>query len=548
MKKKLLLPLFIAFSAYSFITCGKKPKINPSINGIHLNVDQDPMTFDPRKSADYISGTFQFLLFEGLVRMTPDSVASPGYAKEINVSEDGLTYTFHLRDGRWSNGVPITAYDFSQTWLDMLDPNFASPNAHLLFPIKNAEKAKLGLVKLRDVGIHIVNHNTLEIRLEHPTPYFKELICFPVFSPVCQHHIQDNLSWAECKGRDFICNGPYRLAKRISGREIILEKNPYYWDADSVDLEQITVSIVDNEMSALTMYDNNELDIIGLPFKGIPSDAIPDLLDKGLIDTTEIPGTTICCFNMDRFPFNNKNIRKAFAYSINRKDIVDHITLTNEVPGQHLLPEMLLPNQPEPFFQDGDIETARDYLEKGLKELGITVEELPKITLLHATSGIYPKVAQAVQEQWRKALGISVSLYPQEYKVFLDKLAKKDFCIGQCVWVAQYHDPMNILDRFRVKENGKNYSGFDNKEYKEIIDDSVYHANKNDRFDRLREALNILNEEVPLTAIYHWTNPYMKKDYVNGLLIQKSGFAHLHRIKIDKETIPYNRPLQAKVE
>jgi oligopeptide transport system substrate-binding protein len=542
MKKHLFITLALIFTTPLVISCGKKQTNKNTINGIHINVDTDPTTLDPRKSADYISGTFQYLLFEGLVRMTPDSIAAPAYAQQVEISDDGLIYTFHLRDGRWSNGVPITAYDFSQSWLDMLDPQFPSPNAHLLFPIKNAEKAKLGLVKIRDVGINVINHNTLEICLEHPTPYFKELICFPVFSPVCQHHVQNNLSWAESKGRDFICNGPYRLAQRTLSREIILEKNPYYWDADSVDLEQITISIVDNEMAALNMYDNNELDIIGLPFKGIPVDAIPDLLDKGLIDTTDIPGTTICCFNMHKFPFTNKNMRKAFAYSINRKEIVEHITLTQEIPGVDLLPEMLLPNQPEPFFQDGDVETARLHLKKGLQELGITLEELPKITLLHATSGIYPKIAQAVQEQWRKSLGIAVSLSPQEYKVFLDRLARKDFCISQCVWVAQYHDPMNILDRFRIKENGKNYPGFDNKEYKEIIDDSVYHANKEDRFERLRAALNILNEEVPLTAIYHWKCPYMKKDYVDGLLIQKSGFAHLHKIQLNKNILPDSRP------
>ncbi|MCH9617148.1 MAG: Oligopeptide-binding protein OppA [Chlamydiia bacterium] len=540
MKKYIFISLALIFTTSLIISCGKKQTQKNTLNGIHINVDEDPTTFDPRKSADYISGTFQYLLFEGLVRMTPDSVAAPAYAQKVDISDDGLIYTFHLRDARWSNGVPITAYDFSQTWLDMLDPQFNSPNAHLLFPIKNAEKAKLGLVKIRDVGINVINHNTLEVCLEHPTPYFKELICFPVFSPVCQHHVQNNPSWAKSKGRDFICNGPFRLVKRTPSREIILEKNPYYWDADSVDLEQITISIVDNDMTALNMYHSGELDIIGIPFKGIPADAIPDLLDKGLIDTTDIPGSTICCFNMDKFPFTNKNIRKAFAYSINRKEIVEHITLTHETPGMHLLPEMLLPDQPEPFFQDGDIETARLHLKKGLKELGITLEELEEISLLHATSGIYPKIAQAMQEQWRKALGIAVSLSPQEYKVFLDRLAKKDFCIGQCVWVAQYHDPMNILDRFRVKESVKNYPGFDNKEYKEIIDDSVYHSNKEDRFEKLRAALNILNEEVPLTTIYHWKCPYMKKDYVNGLLIQKSGFAHLHNIKMNRNTLPHD--------
>lgn len=546
--KKSLNTFFVFISILTLcLSCSKDNKIKETSNAIHVNIQLDPMTLDPRKGADYTSTSLQFLLFEGLVRMTPNSISSPGIANSIEISADKMKYTFHLRDAKWSNGIPITAYDFAQTWLDMLDPLFPSPNAHLLFPIKNAEKAKKGLINPRDVGIHALNYNTLEIYLETPTPYFEELITFPVFSPVCQNHIQENNDWAEATGTDFICNGPYRIAKRQIGNEIILEKNPYYWDADSVDLEQISISIIDNEMTALNMFHNNQLDMIGLPFTGIPSDSIPELLDKGLIKTTEIPATTICCFNVNKFPFANKNIRKAFAYSINRKEIVENITQTGEAPGVKLLPETLISDQPEPFFKDGDIETAQKYLKKGLEELDITIDDLPSLTLLHASTGIYPKVAQAIQEQWRKALGIRVQLRGFEYKVFLDKLAKKDFCISQCIWVAQYYDPMNILDRFRIKENAKNYPGFDNKEYRKIIDNSVYHSEKKQRFKELNKALNIINEEVPLTAIYHWKSPYMQKPYVKDLFVGPSGFFHLSTIKIKKNNTPPNSLSQISI-
>ncbi|MCH9811792.1 peptide ABC transporter substrate-binding protein [bacterium] len=533
MKNKIQI-LFPLLFTLLFFACEKKLPPSEKKNRLRLVVHQDPLTLDSRKSADFVSGTFQYLLFQGLVRMTPDSVAAPAIAEEIEISEDGLTYTFHLRDARWSNGVPITAYDFCQTWKDMLDPNFPSPNAHLLYPIQNAEKAKRGLASPNEIGICAINHNTLKIYLAKPAPYFKELICFPVFSPVCQHYVQDKPNWAETEGNAFVCNGPYKIARRIPGREIVLEKNPYYWDADSVDLEEITFTIVDNDMVALNMFENNELDIIGLPFKGIPSDSIPDLLSKGLIKTTDLPGTTICCFNMDIYPFTNKNIRKAFAFAINRKEIVDNITQTGELPGEDLLPPSLLDNQPTPFFIDGDQKMAKKYLEKGLKELGITVNDLPKITLLHAATGVYPKVAQAIQEQWRKTLGISVELCMHEYKTFLDKLAKKDFCISQCVWIAQYHDPMNILDRFCIKDNSKNYPGYDNQEYTDIIEASTYIQDKKKRFELLRQALCILNEEVPVTAIYHWKSPYMKKNYVENLQFHDSGFVDLHTVQINQ--------------
>lgn len=549
MIKKTLTLLLFSIMILSLVGCfDSQREIKSGVNGIHINVLEDPMTLDPRKGADFVSGSIQFLLFEGLVRMTPDSLSSPGIAKKIDVSEDGLIYTFHLRDAKWSNGVPITAYDFSKTWVEMLDPNFPAPNAHLLYPIKNAEKAKRGEVSLREVGVSVLNYNTLQVVLETPTPYFEELITFSSFYPICQHFVQENEKWCELCDRSFICNGPYRIAKRKVGRKIILEKNPHYWDADSIKLEQIEISIIDNEKTALNLFENNELDLLGIPFKGIPSDSIPDLRARGLIKTTEIPATTICCFNLNRFPFTNKNIRKAFAYAINRKAIIEHVTQLDQNTGQNLLPNNLIDNQPEPFFTDGDDDSARKYLEMGLKELDITIHDLPKLTLLHASTGVYPKVAQAIQDQWRKTLGIHVELDGFEYKVFLDRLNKKDYCIGQCVWIAQYPDPMNILDRFRIKENTKNYPGFENKKYKEILKESMVEQNKDKRYKKLRDAIAILNEEVPMTAIYHWNSSYLVKDHIEGLQFNKSGFCILNNIEVNQDKTPKNRPLLTQLD
>lgn len=538
----------LVLTVIGLVSCGKKDPSLEIKNSIRVNILQEPVTYDPRRVVDYTSTTLSFLLFEGLTRMTPDSASAKGLADSITVSPDGLKYTFHLREAKWSNGIPITAYDFSESWLNMLDPTFPAPNAHLLFPIKNAEKAKRGKTPLRDVGINVLNYDTIEVVLEAPTPYFLELISYCVFSPVCQSHVNENPSWAEATDRSFVCNGPYRLAKRRINSEIILEKNPYYWDADSVNLDQISISIVDNETTALSMFKSNKLDMIGLPFTGIPTDAIPDFLSKGMIETTEIPATTICAFNLDRFPFTNKNIRKAFAIALNRQEIVENITQTGEIPGMKLLPDTLIPNQPKANFKDGDIETALDYLNKGLEELGITKDELPQITMLHASTGIYPKVAQAIQEQWRKSLGVNLILQGYEYKVFLDRLNKKDFNIAQCIWVAQYYDPMNILDRFRVKENAKNYPGYDNEQYRNLIDGSVYFANKEKRFAHLNKALNVINEDVPLTAVYHWKSPYMKKSYIKDLFVQPTGFFQLTKINVDNNKTPNSRPVNLAVK
>lgn len=516
-------------------SCYKKPSPPLEKTTLHLNITQDPLTLDPRKGSDFVSSSLQFLLYDGLTRMTPYSTVSLGIAEKIDVSDDMTKYTFYLKDTKWSNGESLTAFDFVQTWKDMLNPNFPCPNAHLLYPIKNAEKAKRGLVSERQIGLRALDHKTLEVYLEQPTPYFLELVSFCVFFPINQNLIVRNAKWSENSNDEWVGNGPYRLSKWKKGSEIILEKNPYYWNKDNVRLDAIHVSIVDNELTAFKMYEMDELDILGLPFTGIPSDSIPSLKDKGQIKTTSLPGSTMCCFNMSSFPLTNHNIRKAFAYAINRQEIVDNITQTGEELGIHLIPKIWRKHQPTPFFKDGDQEQARAFFVKGLKELGITKEELGPITLLHVATGIYPKIAQAIQNQWRTVLGVQVELTGYEYKIFLDKLIKRDYQIGQCIWIAQYNDPMNFFERFKNISNPKNYPGYDNPKFAELLDKSYFYPDPEARSKILQEAEEILTEDMPLTALYHWNTTYLQKPYVKDLQTNPIGGFFFEEISIDKK-------------
>ena len=515
------------------ISCSKKNP-QPAKYQLHLNINQDQLILDPRKVADYSSASVQFLLFEGLVRMTPYATKAPALAERVDISEDQTKYTFHLREAFWSNGTPVTAYDFVQTWKDILNPKFPSPNAHLLYSIKNAEKVKLGQISDREIGIRALNHKTIEVYLEQPTPYFLDTLSFAIFHPVNQCVATRNSKWAEAKECPFISNGAFRLKEWKQGYYLILEKNPYYWDAKNIELEEIHISLVNSEQTALKLYEKGELDFIGLPFTGIVSDSIPDLMDKGLIKTTSLPASTICCFNMETYPFHNKNIRKAFAYAINRREIIDNVTQLGEDNGICLLPKALGFDS-QPFFEDGDTERAQEFFAQGLNELGITREELGCIKLLHASCGVYPMVAQALQTQWLKNLGVLVRLEGYEYKVFLDKLTKRDYQMGQCVWIAQYLDPMNILERFRNNKTLKNYPGYNNPDYESILDSSLQISDTNQRFQHLKKAEAILVDDMPLTAIYHWKNAYMIKDYIQDFRFNPAGGYFFESITVNQE-------------
>lgn len=463
--------------------------------------------------------------------MLPSGEIAPAIAERIEVSPDRTLYTFYLRQSVWSNGDPLTAYDFERSFLSLLSPSFPCANTHLLYGIKNAEKAKNGEVPLSSVGIRATDTYELEIELEQPNPAFLGIISFCIFLPV--HPSQDTTNWTEENFSSLLCNGPYRLISWKVNNELVLEKNPYYWEAEQVVLEKMVISIITNEMTAMKLFDNQELDLIGSPFTSIPSVAISSLIQRGLLRTAPFPAATICAFNMQSPPFTNLHIRKAFALAINRKELVDNITLYGEEIGPRLIPRSLMPIDLPLPYKDADYEGAREHLLKGLEELKMSKEEL-SIKFLHANTGIYPKIAEALQHQWKKVLDVWVELESYEYKIFLSKLAKRDFQLAECIWIAQYPDPMNFFERFLSPLNTKNYPSFSNASYNALVEHSLYKTHREERFQTLGKAEQILHEEMPLTTLYHWNNVYIQQPYVHGLLTYPTGGFYLSEIALQE--------------
>ncbi|NGX37188.1 MAG: Oligopeptide-binding protein OppA, partial [Chlamydiae bacterium] len=264
--------------SFLFSGCQKTSLPPPIAQRLNLNIPSDPATLDPRKGGDLISSLFHFLLFDGLVRQDDDDNISPSLAETIDISEDRTVYTFHLRDAYWSDGTPITAWDFEKSWKDILHPDFPAMNAHLLYPIKNAEGAKMGISSLSEVGIKSLDARVLEITLERPTPYFLDLIAFCVFYPVNSEIDHSHPEWDQNSGKNFICSGPFILKEWKRNNVIVLAKNPHYHRANSVILQEIQLSMVSSEMTSLQMYEKGEIDILGQPMIPILTDAIPQLV------------------------------------------------------------------------------------------------------------------------------------------------------------------------------------------------------------------------------------------------------------------------------
>lgn len=501
---------------------------------IRLNIKGEPATLDPRKGGDVISSHMHFLLFEGLVRLNEDGSISASQAESYTISADGLVYTFHLRNACWSNGTPVTAHDFEKSWKDILTPNFPSVNAHLLYPIKNAESVKQGKLPIHSVGIEAPDARTLIVTLEQPTPYFLDLVSFCVFFPVNSTIDGQNPHWANDAGSHFTSNGPFILRRWQHNDELIVERNPHYWNPSRVIPDQIHFSMIDNETTAFNMFESGALDMIGEPLCPLPVDAIPTLKKNNLLCTHPSAETTIITFNVTQPPFHNAKIRKAFGYAINRADIVHNITQCNEQIATNAIPPILKCNRTRDFFTDNDVMEARRLLEEGMRELKMTRADFQKITLHYSSSDLNHRIVQAIQQQWAETLGVSIQLANLDFKVLMYKLTKRDFAMAQIYWAAQYNDQMNILERFKYKENAKNYSHWENKDFIRLLDESFYQTGE-ERLATLEKAEAIFLDEMPIAPIYHWDVAFMKQNALENVKLTSIGDIVFENLKISQQ-------------
>ena len=289
---------------------------------LNLNMKTAPKTFDCRKAADVFSSQMIFLLFEGLVKRYPDGSIQLAQAKSYTVSDDKFTYTFTLGDNYWSNGKPVTAYDFEQSWKDILNPNFPSTGDYLFAPIKNAKKAKEGLVPLDQLGIKALDEKNLVIELEHPTPYLLKLFTLPRFAPINVEQDRKNPNWVYQTGAQFVCNGPFILESFKQDDQIVLTSNPYYRKTKDKHPPKITFNIVENDHITLEMFKKGKVDIIGDSLTSIPLEEISALEKKWTFNSEVQPYSVFICLNTNKQPFNNVKIRRAFALAINRQELI----------------------------------------------------------------------------------------------------------------------------------------------------------------------------------------------------------------------------------
>lgn len=476
---------------------------------LRLNFTDNPISLDPRLAGHEGSKGILQMLFEGLTRIASHGKAELAAADRIDLSNDLKTYTFHLRSCLWSNGIPVRASDFEYAWKKILSPDFKTPFAHIFYPIKNAQAAKEGEVSLDDVGIYSLTERSLKVELEHPVPYFLELVAQPLFSPIYADADRTNPHWATGEEATFVCNGPFTVKNNRPQESYLLEKNSHYWDAKHVHLNQVVITKT-NARTALEMFKNDELDWLGRPMSAWESLFALAKTDK----TTDVilQGRSCwCTLNVKKYPLNNVKLRQAFSYAIDRSEIVEILRDGNPTFSP-VPPHLSFQNQELHENRDYQKEMAKQLFHEALDELKLKKDEFPVLHFIYPDVEKREKTAQLLRNQWKSILGVNIFIQGYSWHHLFRKITYGDYELAEVMWSSWINDPMYTLSVFRSPEEYLNFPKWEHPEYKRLLDLAIYELDPPQRSYYLKQAEKILIEQTPIISVFYEKDRGLKKN------------------------------------
>lgn len=483
---------------------------------LYIGIGTEPEGLDPHLVTGVTEHYVLLSLLEGLTTVHPKTLEiEPGVAERWEVSDNGLQYTFYLDpEARWSNGDPVTSGDFLFSFERILTPALGAPYAYMLYSIKNAEAFNKGeLQDFAEVGVKAPDPRTLTFKLAAPTPYFLSLSThytwWPVHPPSVLAHggMTDRISkWT--KPGNFVGNGPFALETWRLNHSIQVTKNAHYRDAESVRLNGIHFLPIsmDTEERAFRADQLHITSTVPIPRIDWYRKNAPDRMH---FDT--YLGVYYYLLNTAREPLDDPRVRKALAYAIDREALTEHVLKAGQQPAYHFTPPNTggytaaakLPYDPE---------LARELLAEAGFPGGAG---FPKLELLFNTSESHRTVAVAIQQMWQSELGVEVSLYNQEWKVYLASRKERNFDIARAAWIGDYVDPNTFLS-LGASDNGNNHSNWGNARYDALIREAARTQDPTARLQLFQEAETILMDEMPVIPIYFYVRSTLINEAVRG--------------------------------
>lgn len=497
--------------------CGRAPETDtPGI--LRLGNGSEPESLDPHLTTGVPEYNIISALLEGLIREDPVTLEPrPGVAERWDISEDGLTYTFHLRDtARWSNGDPVTAGDFVYAFRRMLSPDLGAEYAYMLHILRNAEAYHRGEIAApADLGAAAPDPHTLVITLQKPAPYFIRMLnhhsFYPVHPPTVEAHggpADRNNRWA--RPEHYVGNGPFLLREWAINQHIRLEKNPLYWNADTVRLKGIVFYPVEDQQTEERMFRRGQLH----KTEGVPA----GMLDRYRREHPELLvshpylATDYYLINTRREPFNDVRVRLALSLAIDRSSITEQVLRAGELPALWFTPPGTGGFEPSQRIEE-NIEEARRLLAEAGFPNG---EGFPRFEILYNTRERHRLIAQVIQQMWRENLNIQSELLNQEWQVYMVTRREMNFDVSRAGWAGDFPDPHNFLD-LHLSTSGNNHTGWSDPEFDALIRQATGLSNDAERFALYDQAEAILLRDMPLIPLFWHTRTYLMSPNVRGL-------------------------------
>ncbi|MDF2948525.1 MAG: hypothetical protein K0R07_539 [Sedimentibacter sp.] len=484
---------------------------------LRYSLTADAPTLDPQLMNSIPSSTVGYHIYEGLMRNHIGEIL-PGMAEKYEISDDGKTYTFHLRDALWSDGVAIKAQDYEYAIKRLVDPATASDYSFLVTAlIKNAGDINSGKMPVDELGVKALDEKTLTIELNNPTGYFLSMLSMSQLCPVRQDVVEKYGKDYAADAEKNVYSGPFIVKDWKHEDRIILEKNPNYWNKDEIKLDEVHILTVSDPMTALAMYEEGELDFVHVPAEVLKNyedqiiyynDGANDFIKLNMDGTSEL---------------ENRNLRLALNYALNREDYVLLSSQGLYQPNtRYVLPQVngveknYSEEYPyEAFPVNGDTEKAKEYLAEAMKELGVTDPLKIELELLTTDQERTRIEAEVLQSQLQTALGITINIRQVPYKQRLEMESKHEFEMVVTGWVPDYPDPMSYLELWPTG-SPYNHGSYSSEAYDGFISEALSNTDPKERMDALFNAEKTLLEDGGIIPLQLRRNAMLLNPKVKG--------------------------------
>lgn len=519
----IVLLLIAAGAAFMFSKEGNTPEKGDGKDTVEQSITfalhSIPDSVDPGVTSETYAGPILNNAFEGLVTYDSENNIIPGNAEKWELSEDGLTYTFHLRPNlKWSDGSALNAHDFVYSWLRVITPETGSLYADQLLPyVVGAKDFFDGKASADKVGLKALDDNTLEVKLITPTPFFLGLLATYTFCPVQKATVEANGEKWTLSENTYVSNGPFKVTKINFNESYEFEKNENYWNAENVKLQKLKFVFIPESATALTAFRAGDID----GFWEVPTSDLPTLrAESDELITVRAFGTTFHIFNNAKPPFDNPLVRKAFNLAIDRKALIEDVLGTNDTPAYSLI----APG----YVADGvDVTEGRstygmepgaqpEKAREALAEAGYPDGKgFPEIEYYYSTNDTFKKTVEALTAMLTDNLGIKIKLKTADWAVYYADVKAGRYQLGQYGWGGDYLHPMTFLPLL-VTKGVNNYTGYSNPKYDELVARIQNTIDQETAIGLMREAEDTLMKDYPMLPLFFRSYSYMMRKTTAG--------------------------------